>query len=161
MRRKRLLPDPDGPVMAAHAPVPRFSSNGPANALWRSLTRSAVSIEFPCLQRPCLRFPAPTIETIAILERLLRKLPLREESRQRSGITRTRNFDVDHVDAGRRLALPELFGRGHGTQAKECPPRTQAMARRPGTSIRCNSRPSRLTRMKASSSKDATHTASS
>src|SRR5882762_1605361 len=38
------------------------------------------------------------------------------------------------------------------------PPRTQAMARRPGTSIRCKSRPSRLTRMKASSSKEATHT---
>src|SRR5437588_3120034 len=40
------------------------------------------------------------------------------------------------------------------------PPRTQAMARRPGTSIRCNSSPSRPIRMKASS-KDATHTAAS
>src|ERR1700738_4441784 len=81
MRRKRLLPDPDGPVMAAHAPVPRFSSNGPANALRRSLPRSAVSIEFLCLQRRCLRreiFPARTIETIAIMERLLRIVPALE-----------------------------------------------------------------------------------
>gem|GEM_PF-7043125 len=54
MRRKRLLPDPDGPVMAAHAPVPRFSSNGPANALRRFLTRSAVAIELPSLQWPRL-----------------------------------------------------------------------------------------------------------
>src|ERR1700716_4712912 len=45
--RNRLLPDPDGPVTAAHAPVPRFSSNGPANLLRSSFTSSAASIEFP------------------------------------------------------------------------------------------------------------------
>src|ERR1700687_3219085 len=70
MRRKRLLPDPDGPVMAAHAPAPRVRSNGPANSLRSSFTRSAVSIEFPCFQWPCLRspkFPHP-ITTIPILD---------------------------------------------------------------------------------------------
>src|SRR5260221_8899137 len=81
MRRKRLLPDPDGPVMAAHAPLPRFSSNGPANALRSSLTRSAVSIESPLssMALPASqKFPTPAIKTIAILQRLLRIVPALE-----------------------------------------------------------------------------------
>ena len=41
------------------------------------------------------------------------------------------------------------------------PPVTQAIARRPGASIRCNSSPSRSHRMKASSSNDTAHTAPS
>src|ERR1700681_2460132 len=54
IRRKRLFPDPDGPVIAAHAPLPRYSSNGPANSLRNCFTSSAVCIEYPCLQQRCL-----------------------------------------------------------------------------------------------------------
>src|SRR5258707_835229 len=52
MRRTRLLPDPDGPVIAAQAPAPRLRSNGPANSLRSSFTTSAVCIEFSCLRWP-------------------------------------------------------------------------------------------------------------
>src|SRR5712671_3131931 len=50
MRRNRLLPDPEGPVMAAQAPAPRLRSNGPANWLRSSFTTSAVCIEFSRLR---------------------------------------------------------------------------------------------------------------
>jgi hypothetical protein len=41
---KRLLPDPDEPVIAAHVPMPRLNSNGPTNSLRSFFTRSAASI---------------------------------------------------------------------------------------------------------------------
>src|SRR5260370_3961423 len=71
MRRNRLLPDPDGPVMAAHAPAPRLRSNGPANSLRSSFTTSAVCIEFPCLRVACQRSPkirAPPITAFSVIE---------------------------------------------------------------------------------------------
>ena len=69
MRRKRLLPDPDEPVIAAHIPMPRFNSNGPANWLRSFFTSSAASIEFPCLFSgpTCVaKIAAPTIKTIPL-----------------------------------------------------------------------------------------------
>ena len=40
MRRNRLLPEPDGPVMARHSPAPSSRSNGPASWLRRLTIRS-------------------------------------------------------------------------------------------------------------------------
>jgi len=42
MRRNRLLPDPDAPVIAAHAPLASSSSNGPANWLRSCLMVSCI-----------------------------------------------------------------------------------------------------------------------
>ena len=44
MRRKKLLPDPDGPVIASRLPIARVSSNGPAISLRNLLTISAGDI---------------------------------------------------------------------------------------------------------------------
>src|SRR6266478_6264727 len=73
MRRNRLLPDPDGPVMAAHAPAPRLRSNGPANSLRSSFTTSAVCIEFPvCGGLPAVaKIRAPPIMAFAVIEYLI------------------------------------------------------------------------------------------
>jgi len=148
--------------MAAHAPLPRFSSTAGERAaeLFDEECRfHRIPLVFngaACVAK----ISHTAIKTIAILQRLLRivqlwKLPLWEESRQRSGITGTRNFDLDHVDARRRLALPELFGRGRCTQAEESPPLRAAENTGNGAAAghfdSLQLAPSRLNRMKASS----------
>jgi hypothetical protein len=40
----------------------------------------------------------------------------------RSRITSTGNFHIDHIDAGRRFALPQLLIRRRRTQAEQRPP---------------------------------------
>jgi hypothetical protein len=49
MRRKRLLPDPDGPMIVAQSPLASVISNGPASSLRSFLTMSAgvIAVSIP------------------------------------------------------------------------------------------------------------------
>src|SRR5947208_3300032 len=98
------MPDPDGPVMAAHPPAPRWRSNGPANSVRGPFTTSAVCIGFPVCGRlsAVAKTRAPTLTAFSVIEHLI-------TFRRR----RTRTAGCGERD----LFVQEVASRGHAAQA--------------------------------------------